>query len=140
MTKYIYHPGTGTLIDINDDCVVIDDERLGLATLDADDPTALDEIARKHGLGFNPDAALNPDLIVSFTPQAILYEAREEGPLFEAGVPDHITEWLQGVDHDTLRRIGSIAIAAEEVWTAYEEALGFAIQDAYLAATKEEGR
>jgi hypothetical protein len=49
MTKYIYHPGTGTLIDLDDGCVVIDDERLGLATLDLDDPAALDEIARKHG-------------------------------------------------------------------------------------------
>jgi hypothetical protein len=136
MTKYLYHLGTGTLIDLNDNCVVIDDERLDL---DADDPTALDEIARKHGLGFTPDAVLNPDLIVSFTPGAILCEA-EEGSLFEAGVPDHIIEWLKTADHDTLRTIGSIAIAAEEVWTAWTEALGFAIQDAYLAATKEEGR
>lgn len=136
MTKYIIHRGTDTWIDLDDDVVFLDGE-----TVEGDiTEENLDEIIERYARKINSvdlDGLVNPDLLVSFTPQAII---DEEGSLFQAGVPDHIIEWLRTADHDTLRRIGSTAITAEEIWTAYAEALGFAIQDAYLAATKEEDR
>lgn len=120
MSRLLIHIGTGTIIDLDDDCVFID---MPDSLEDADEDEIVD-YAKEYGVPVN--TSVHPDVnygnVVCYSPSALREEARE----IVADISDPITrEALEFVINQAtdkeLNEMASFILNGDTVWTAYRE-------------------
>lgn len=120
MSRLLVHIGTGTIIDLDDDCVFI---VLPDSLEDADDDEIVD-YARNKGVPVNTSVHndVNYGNIVCYSPSAL----REEASEILSDISDPITrEALDFVINEAtdneLGEMASFILNGDTVWTAYRE-------------------
>ena len=123
MTTYIYHEGTGTIIDASE-CVLVDVPQVTLDTLTGDDYVDDEVIA---GLASEIGRPVNTtDLTfgncVAYSPSAIRQEAREN--LQYSDLDDEVLAWTLRATDAQLNAVASYILnSSTNVWETYTEDL-----------------
>lgn len=121
MSKLIYHSGTGTYFDVNDDVFVIDARKLSddeRKALDDGDDSILDFVI-EDGRGkplFVSDMTWGNT--VSYSPSSIREEIRES--LYEKYPDDEpVLEWAMTASDDELNSVAGYIMNASDIWDSF---------------------
>jgi hypothetical protein len=139
MTTYIYHEGTGTIIDASE-CVLVDVPQVTLDTLTGDDFFDDEVVA---GLASDIGRPINTtDLTfgncVAYSPSAIRQEVRENLSYNDA-IDETVLAWALRATDDQLNAVASYILnSSANVWDSYIEDLVDGLIEFYRRDTNTE--
>lgn len=120
MSRLIVHIGTGTILDLDDECVFVD---LPSSLDDADDAEIV-EYAEEHGRPVN--TSVNDDVtygnIVCYSPSSLREEAGELiDNVTDPDTRNALSFVMNGATDDELNALAQYILNGETVWTAFHE-------------------
>lgn len=137
MSKYIVHPGTGTVIAV-DECVIVTVPSEVTDSLSGDDyfdDERICELAEEIGKPINT-TDLTWSNCVAYSPSSIREEIRES--LWE-GYADNdkdraVLEWAENASDDDLNAVASYILSADDVWQNFTLNLVEGLREGYRRA------
>ena len=124
MTRYIVHPGTGTIIDADDGVYLIDTETMTphhtAIMLDADDNEIV-ELAQEIGRPINDLSYTNS---IAYSPASIREEVRESLRYKMSDDDKEMLDWAETTaSADNLETIAQYILSSDSLWADYQEHL-----------------
>jgi len=120
VSRLLVHMGTGTIIDLDDDCLffVMPD-----SLIEADEDELV-RYARTHGAPVN--TSVHPDVtygnIVCYSPSALREEASEiVGDISDPATVEALDFIINGASDEELRGMAEFILNGDTVWTAFRE-------------------
>ena len=137
MTTYIYHEGTGTIIDANE-CVLVDvPDDLDMTGDDYFDDEVVERLADEIGRPINT-TDLTFGNCVAYSPSAIRQEVRENLSYNDA-IDETVLAWALRATDDQLNAVASYILnSSANVWDSYIEDLVDGLIEFYRRDTNTE--
>lgn len=137
MTTYIYHEGTGTIIDANE-CVLVDvPDDLDMTGDDYFDDEVVERLADEIGRPINT-TDLTFSNCVAYSPSAIRQEVRENLSYNDA-IDETVLSWALRATDDQLNAVASYILnSSANVWDSYTEDLVDGLIEFYRRDTNTE--
>lgn len=136
MTRLIYHAGTGTYFDADDDVYIIDTKDLGeseLEALDDDDDSVLEFVVEDGRCSRFQYNDLTFGNTVAYSPSSIREEIRES--LWERYSENEddktVLEWAEKATDKELDEIASYILQGDHIWTTYVDDLIDGLREGY---------
>jgi hypothetical protein len=137
MTTYIYHEGTGTIIDASE-CVLVDvPDDLDMTGDDYFDDEVVERLADEIGRPINT-TDLTFGNCVAYSPSAIRQEVRENLSYNDA-IDETVLAWALRATDDQLNAVASYILnSSANVWDSYTEDLVDGLIEFYRRDTNTE--
>jgi hypothetical protein len=133
MSKYIVHPGTGTVIAV-DECVIVTVPSEVTDSLSGDDyfdDERICELAEEQGKPINT-TDLTWSNCVAYSPSSIREEVSES--LSEYYPDEAFIDWALSASDDELNAVASYILNADEVWQNFTLNLVEGLREGYRRA------
>lgn len=136
MTRLIYHTGTGTYFDANDEVFIIDTKDLGeseVKALNDGDDSVLEFVVEDGRCSRFQYNDLTFGNTVAYSPSAIREEIRES--LWESYSTNKddktVLEWAEKASNEELDEIASYILQGDHIWSSYTEDLIDGLREGY---------